>query len=237
MSVALVVLVIGLLVLVHEAGHFAAALALKIPVARFSVGFGPALVRFRRGEVEYRIAAVPLGGYVLPKVARLEDYFAIPAGRRILFSLAGPAASVLLALPLFALYNVLAGGFSWQGVLVQPFVQTFGVLAGVAAAVPALFAQAGSLSGPLGVVSQGSRLVGVDVARALSFAAFLTVNFGVFNLLPVPVLDGGKIVLAVLEKIAPRSMRGYVPATVAGLVLLLALFVFATVNDVARIVS
>ncbi|MFB3908608.1 MAG: RIP metalloprotease RseP [Candidatus Eisenbacteria bacterium] len=65
------ILVVGIIILVHELGHFLAARAVGIRVDRFSIGFGPRLFGFQRGETEYRVAAVPLGGYV--KMAGMID--------------------------------------------------------------------------------------------------------------------------------------------------------------------
>jgi regulator of sigma E protease len=58
------IVVLGVLILVHELGHFWAAKAMDIEVSRFSIGFGPKITGFRRGETEYVISAIPLGGYV-----------------------------------------------------------------------------------------------------------------------------------------------------------------------------
>src|SRR5258708_31009942 len=58
------ILVFGLVIFIHELGHFLAAKAVGVYTPRFSIGFGPALLRFRRGETEYVLAALPLGGYV-----------------------------------------------------------------------------------------------------------------------------------------------------------------------------
>src|SRR5207237_5223571 len=63
--------VLGLLIFVHEAGHFMAAKAVGIQVLRFSLGFGRPIVSFRRGETEYWISWIPFGGYV--KMAGVED--------------------------------------------------------------------------------------------------------------------------------------------------------------------
>ncbi len=59
-----IVLLLGGLIFIHELGHFVAAKALGVKVLRFSIGFGPRLLGFVHGETEYRIAALPLGGYV-----------------------------------------------------------------------------------------------------------------------------------------------------------------------------
>jgi regulator of sigma E protease len=237
MTALLIAGLIALLVLVHEAGHLLAGLYARIPLARFSVGFGPALWGFTRRGVEFRLSAVPLGGYVLPAFQDLDDYFKIPVRRRILFALGGPAFNLLLPVPLFALYNVFTRGPSLEGLFVLPFVQTGQLVLQVVSSIPLLFTNAAALSGPVGVVAEGSRLVGFSGTKALFFSALLSVNFAVFNLLPVPILDGGKILLSLMEKIWPRSVRLFVPATAVSLVLLLLLFAYATVADVARMTT
>jgi regulator of sigma E protease len=68
------VVVFGLVIFVHELGHFLAAKWAGVYAPRFSIGFGPALWRRRRGETEYIIAAIPLGGYV--RMASKEDHAA-----------------------------------------------------------------------------------------------------------------------------------------------------------------
>lgn len=70
--------VLGVLILVHETGHFVVAKLANIEVPRFSIGFGPRLVGFRWGETEYVISALPLGGYV--KMAGMEEMEAIEGG-------------------------------------------------------------------------------------------------------------------------------------------------------------
>lgn len=102
--------VIGVLIFVHELGHFAVAKLFKIRVEVFSLGFGPRLFGFRRGGTDYRISAIPLGGYVKmlgenPEEARLgplppEAFLARPKWQRFLVALAGPAMNLLLAIAL-----------------------------------------------------------------------------------------------------------------------------------------
>src|SRR5690242_3669093 len=58
------ILVFGLVIFVHELGHFLAAKAVGVYAPRFSIGFGPSIFKFRRGETEYILAWLPLGGYV-----------------------------------------------------------------------------------------------------------------------------------------------------------------------------
>jgi regulator of sigma E protease len=73
------ILVFGLVIFVHELGHFIAAKLTGVYAPRFSIGFGPSLLRFRRGETEYVLAALPLGGYVR-MASRLDEETAFMEG-------------------------------------------------------------------------------------------------------------------------------------------------------------
>jgi regulator of sigma E protease len=78
LTIAAFVFVLGVLIFVHELGHFLAAKAVGVGVPRFSVGFGPATpIKFTRGETEYQVAWIPLGGYV--KMASKEEQEAMAA--------------------------------------------------------------------------------------------------------------------------------------------------------------
>jgi regulator of sigma E protease len=95
------------LIILHEFGHFAAAKAVGMRVERFSLFFGPMLWKVKRGETEYGIASIPLGGYVkisgmnpqeeLPPDAVPRAYYNQPVWKRIVVILAGPAMNVLIA--------------------------------------------------------------------------------------------------------------------------------------------
>ncbi len=101
-------IVLGIMVLVHEFGHFAVAKLCGIRVEVFSIGFGKRLIGFKRGDTEYQIAVVPLGGYVkmageTPGEAPTGDpgeFNAHPRWQRMLVALAGPFANFILALGL-----------------------------------------------------------------------------------------------------------------------------------------
>ena len=237
MSYLLIVLLVGLLILVHELGHFVAARWVGIPVTRFSIGFGPKLWGFRRGRTEYWLSVIPLGGYVMPEVEDEHDYHRIPAGKRFAFAMGGPLANLVFPIPVFALMNVFGGDLSLHAILVAPVVQTGEMLTAFLASIPQLFSRPDAVSGVLGIVVQGGQLVGTDMAKAAQLAILLSLNLGVLNLLPIPVLDGGKIVLLVLEKVYPKSTRLYVPLSVLGLVLILGLVVYTTILDVGRLLT
>jgi len=237
MHYLLIVALLAFLILIHELGHFLAAKWLGIPVARFSIGFGPKLWGWRWGETEYWLSPIPLGGYVLPAVADEREFFRIPWAKRLLFSLGGPAANLALPVVLLMGMNAAAGDVSLHGLFVAPVVQTGELLGRIAAALPQLFAQPENLSGVVGIVAAGGEYVASDLARVLQFAIVLSINFAVFNLLPIPVLDGGKILLYLLERVYPKAIRLYVPLTILGLVLVLGLILYVTALDIGRIVT
>src|SRR4026207_1296723 len=63
-NIVVALIVLGIIIVIHELGHFLVAKFFKVRVETFSVGFGPRLIGFRYGETDYRISAFPLGGYV-----------------------------------------------------------------------------------------------------------------------------------------------------------------------------
>lgn len=72
-SIIAFLFVLGVLIFVHELGHFVMARRIGVRVLTFSLGFGPKLLSFRRGDTEYCISAVPLGGYVKMAGENPED--------------------------------------------------------------------------------------------------------------------------------------------------------------------
>lgn len=108
---------LGVLVTVHEAGHFFAAKWAGVKVLKFSIGFGPKLFSFRRGETEYQIAMLPLGGFVAMAGHHPgEEVAEEDAGRtflgavwwkRVIILLAGPMANLIF--PIIALFFVYLG--------------------------------------------------------------------------------------------------------------------------------
>jgi regulator of sigma E protease len=111
MSWLLVFLGFSLLIILHEAGHFFAAKATGMRVERFSLFFGPMIASIKRGETEYGIAAIPLGGYVkitgmnpeeeIPPEVEPRAYYRQPVWKRIVVVAAGPAVNIVLAFVIF----------------------------------------------------------------------------------------------------------------------------------------
>ena len=111
-------LTLGVLIVIHEYGHYRVAIACGVKVLRFSVGFGRPLVRWQRGDTEFVVSALPLGGYVKmlderegPVDPRERDraFNNKPLRHRAAIVAAGPAANLLLAIVLYA-------GSNWIGI-------------------------------------------------------------------------------------------------------------------------
>ncbi len=121
-------IVLGFMILIHEFGHFAVAKYFGVRVEVFSVGFGKRLLGFKRGGTDYRISAIPLGGYVKmsgenPMDERTGDpgeFLSHPRWQRFLVALAGPAMNIVLAIAL--LTGVYMVHYEYPSVLDEPAV-------------------------------------------------------------------------------------------------------------------
>ncbi|MBO9532094.1 MAG: RIP metalloprotease [Solirubrobacteraceae bacterium] len=143
----------ALLVIFHELGHFFAAKAVGMRVERFSLFFPPKIAGIKRGETEYMIGAIPLGGYVkitgmspdeeLPPELRARSYSGSPVWKRIFVIFAGPAVNLVIA------FLILWGLFWAQGRVV-PGITVAEVQAGSPAAT---------------VLEEGDRLTGASLLK------------------------------------------------------------------------
>lgn len=97
-------------------------------------------------------------------------------------------------------------------------------------------AQKAEVAGPLGVAQLAGQVASVGFVNLLMFTAFLSLNLGILNLLPIPMLDGGYIILLLLEGITGRRMPKQALRVIqtVGMVILGALFIFAMFQDISR---
>ncbi|MFH0810703.1 MAG: RIP metalloprotease RseP [Pseudomonadota bacterium] len=342
--------VLGLLILVHESGHFIAAKLLGVGVRRFSLGFGPRLLSRKVRDTEYCISVVPFGGYVkmvgevpgeeLDPADLPRSFTHKPLLSRFTIVLAGPLFNMIFACLVFCgifavhgvpVYSPEIGGVQagmpaaragllkgdvvvaiggkpvndWEhlseairanaggklaimverggkylAVEVRPETRVvpnmFGEkeskpVIGVAAAgkvvvhrVGALAAigqgagktyelteitilsvvkliqrvlPADTLGGPIMIAQIAGQTAQQGLMTAMLFAASLSINLGVLNLLPIPVLDGGHLMFFGIEALMgrPVSLRKREVAQQVGLFLILSLIVFVFYNDISRI--
>ncbi len=348
--------ILGLLVFVHELGHFIAAKRSGIKVEKFSLGFPPNIISKKIGETEYCIGIIPLGGYVKMKgdipdfaddetepVGEPDEFMSAPVWKRAMVIAAGPAMNFVAAYFLFAIMiwawgNPLARPNStelgsvgpdtpaYHGGLVEGdrvisvdglFVGDFEEMAALIKARPeqdvvikyrrgdidnlttiktlrydytdtlgvertegrigvdpvfdfhatdfltAVKEGAGAtvfisavtldflwklvsrqesvknLGGPIMIADQAGKALRRGLPYLVNLAAFLSVNLGILNILPIPVLDGGHLVFLGVEAFRrkPIPFKKRLFWQQIGMGLLLLLMVFVTYNDILRLIS
>jgi membrane-associated protease RseP (regulator of RpoE activity) len=253
--------VISILVVVHELGHHLMAKWFGVPVEVFSVGFGPRLLAFRRGETEYRLSAIPFGGYVKMAGSSPVRGEAIPTGfdskprwQRFTILLAGPVMNVLFAL-------VLAIVGLWVGIEVptpngpeataiyrpEPLAAIpLGVKA-IAASTSQILSTVGGLLtgqlppshliGPVGLAQIAGESAQLGWRAMLAAMAFISLNLGICNLLPIPILDGGHMLMLLFEGTTRRTVPFRVRKALlgAGALAMLLLVAMTLFNDLGRL--
>ena len=356
------ILVLGLLIFVHELGHFLAAKRLGVGVLKFSLGFGPVIFSRRVGETEYCLSAIPLGGFVkmvgeaedpitssdgeeevvaeAPEFDPEESFATNPAWAQAIIVGAGPAFNLLFA---WLLYSILfatgipvltaaigdvkedmpaaraglapgdeivaidgrpidrwaqlsdgikdGGGspieltFVREGrestvelmpeeiegtsifgepvptwvigvgpsgavftersnpivALGQGFMRTVEFVELTILSIVKLFQRvvpASSLGGPIMIMKIAGDQADEGLRAVLAFMAILSINLGILNLLPIPILDGGHLMFLAIEKVIghPLTMRTRELAMQVGMFLLISLMGFALFNDIHRLV-
>jgi regulator of sigma E protease len=339
------IFVLGLLIFVHELGHFLAAKWAGIRVERFSLGFPPRMFGKKIGDTDYCISWIPLGGYV--KMAGMIDesldtkiegqpweFMSKPVWKRAIVIAAGPFMNVLIAVLFFTLINFTYGqpkgdnssivgqvlvdqpaaaiglqpndrivevdgnkvetweqltsvihasaekeiAIVWErggeifratvtprrdpqdqtgriGISAKLYMQPVGVGKAfvLAAGQSWLFTQeigkflgrlfAGKesiregLAGPIQIAKMAGQSARRGLGDLIFFTAFISLQLGLLNILPIPVLDGGHLVFLGLESILrrPISVRARVIFQQIGMALLLALMVFIIINDVQKL--
>lgn len=354
-SVLSFIIVLGVLIFVHELGHFLLAKAFGVRVLKFSLGFGNKLIGWQRGETEYLISAFPLGGYV-KMFGEQQGETVAPAEQHCSFShktvwqrfgivFGGPLFNLVFAVFLFFCIFVVAGipepvdstkigevttgsvaeqvGIkkgdivvtingkpvtSWQQVsdtvkdsqgqevtllvdregqaipfaakpamqkvknlfgeevgerymlgivrsdeirykdstfmesgeaaLIQTwnlgYLTVMGIIKMIQRVIPA-----SELGGPIRIAELAGQQMEAGWMNLLYFMALLSVNLGILNLLPIPVLDGGHLVFLSLEAVRrrPLSERAMEISQKVGIAILGTLMVFVFYNDILRLVK
>ena len=233
-----IIFLLGFLIFIHEGGHFLVAKLCNVKVNEFAIGFGPAIWRKQKGETKYALRVIPLGGFVSMEGEdedsdneRSFSKASIP--KRIAIVSAGAIVNILFGLiTYFFLVAIYYKSISFAFEATGNFILTIGK------SLQMLFTgNVGikDLTGPVGISQLVSQTV--TIANYISMISLISVSLGVTNLLPIPALDGGKIVILLLEAIRkkPLDKELEVKIQLIGFSVLIALSLFVTYNDIIRI--
>lgn len=251
---------VTLIAFVHELGHFLAARRCGVRVEVFSVGFGRELFGHTDSRgTRWRFALLPLGGYVkmfaengrvrladggsrpVSVSERAESYGCKSVGARAAIVFAGPLANIVFSVLLLAGVALATGHASGLGALGYGVERALAFAAGNLETIAGLVAgetAAADVVGPIGVAEMG----GESIARygllgVVALTALISVNIGIINLLPIPVLDGGHLVFLALERLRgyPAGPRLQRISVLCGLTAVLGLSLAAMLNDIVRL--
>ena len=238
LSAIKIIFLLGFLIFIHEGGHFITAKLCNIKVNQFAIGFGPQIISKEKGETKYALRAIPLGGFVSMEGEEesSSDERAFNKAsilKRILIVAAGAMVNIIFGLIVyFFLAIIISGNF---GVACKA---TWGFSGALVESVKMLFTgQVGAddLTGPVGISELVSKTSGIK--EYLYVMSVISVSLGITNLLPIPALDGGKILLLIIEGIRrkPVSDKIQIQLQLIGFSIIIGLSIFVTYNDIIRI--
>ena len=337
-TVVITILVFGIIIMIHELGHFVAAKLFGVKVNEFSLGMGPALLKFNRGETDYCLRLLPIGGFVSMEGENEDSgdgraFCNKPAWQRLIVLAAGAFMNLLLGFVLVGLlvgkmeligtttvanfypesassqwlqqydtilevndykvngysdaifqmvrdqdgvinFTVLRQGeqillkdvtfetrqtsdgtttmvmdfqfFGQEKTFLNSLQYTFNWTVSIAKQVwyslgDIITGRYGinQLSGPVGTSAAIGEAASAGLDSLFMLVAFITVNVGVFNLLPVPALDGGRLLFVLIELIIRRPIPQKYESIIhaVGLVLLLGLIAAVTFNDIFKLIT
>ena len=234
-----IVVILGFLVLIHEAGHFLVARLCKIKVQEFAIGFGPIIWKKETKNTKYAVRLIPLGGFVnmLGEEEQSDEegsFSKASIPKRIAIVAAGGLVNIIFAILLYViLLWIITGNFivaiGSSGDLVIAMWDTIKLLFTGGVSVD-------NLMGPIGISQVVAQTSGV--IDFLYIMAIISVSLGFTNLLPFPPLDGGKILIYIIEAIRRKPMKQdfELKLQMLGFLVLITLSIYVAINDVGRLV-
>lgn len=232
-----IIIILGVLVFIHEGGHFLVAKLFKVKVNEFAIGFGPTIFKKKKGETLYALRAIPVGGFVdMEGEAERSDaegsFSKASVWKRIGIVSAGAIVNIIFGLLIYFIlvssktdiYNALIAVKNYMVLVFNSLKQLF--TGGMGAD------QMVGIIGISDIVASTNGFV-----EYLSIMASISVSLGVTNLLPIPPLDGSKIVIYLIEAIRRKPLKEETELKIQnwGFAIIIALFIFVTYNDIIRI--
>lgn len=232
-----IIFLLGFLVLIHESGHFFVAKICKVKVNEFAIGFGPTIWSKKGKVTKYALRLIPLGGFVSmegedEKSTEEGSFSEASVLKRIAIVMAGGIVNIIFAIILFWGLSFYFLGFEKAFYNVGYFIKS------MFESIVQLFtgkAKMNQMMGPVGISSVVSQTTGI--ADFIYIMSVISLSLGVTNLMPFPPLDGGKVVLLIIEGIRkkPFSQKFEVALQSVGFLILITLSIFVTYNDILRL--
>ena len=232
-----IIFMLGILVFIHEGGHFLVAKLFKIRVNEFALGFGPKIFTKEKGETLYALRLIPLGGFVdlegESKPSDAEDSFSkasIP--KRIAIVAAGGLVNIIFGILLYFLLVLTMTNFQ------SAILNTWGYIGEVIKSVIQLFTGKLNPDQLTGIVGISNIVVTTDgLKEYIYIVSAISLSLGVTNLLPFPPLDGGKILIYIIEAIRRKKLKEETEVKLQGIgfLLIIALSIYVTYKDVLRL--
>ena len=233
-----IIFLLGFLIFIHEGGHFLVAKICKVKVNEFAIGFGPTIWKKDGKETKYALRLIPLGGFVSMEGENEESenersFSKASIPKRIAIVVAGAIVNILFGLIVyFILILVMYKNISIATQATGEFILT------IFESVKMLFTGnvgINDLSGPIGISNAVSNTT--TLSNYIYIISVISVSLGVTNLLPIPALDGGKILLLIIEAIRrkPLKKETEIQIQLIGFSVLIALSLIVTYNDIIRI--
>lgn len=245
-----IIFLLGFLVLIHEGGHFLVAKMCKVKVNEFAIGFGKILLQKQGKDTKYSLRLIPLGGFCSMEGEDEESddpgsFSKASVWKRMAIVLAGATVNIVFGI---LVYFILVSTVGIQ--FVDPAKDTivnriyYGAqgtvefIKAVADSIKTLFSGGLQTDQMVGIVGISEVVVKTNgIINYLNLLAIISVSLGVTNLLPIPALDGGKILILLIEIIRRKPMKIETEAKIQliGFSILIALSLFVTYNDILRI--
>lgn len=232
-----IIFLLGILVFIHELGHFTVAKLFKVKVNEFAIGFGPAIWKKQGKETKYALRLIPLGGFVSmegeeERSTKEGSFSETTIYKRILIVAAGGIVNIIFAI---MLYFILVW---YYNNLYYAFIGLKDFLYSTYTSLKMLFTGGVTLNqmmGPVGISDVVSKTNGF--ADFIYILSVVSLSLGITNLLPFPPLDGGKIVLLIIERIRKKAISQRLETSIqmTGFLILIILSIFVTYNDILRL--
>lgn len=245
-----IIFLLGFLVFIHEGGHFLVAKLCKVKVNQFAIGFGKTIWQKKGKETTYSIRMIPLGGFVSMEGEDEESeedgsFTKASVGRRMAIVLAGATVNIIFGILVYfilmstvglefvdptrdTILNRIYYGAKGTGKFILMIVDSIKILFTGGLATD-------QMVGIVGISEVVATTTGI--ANYIYLMAVISVSLGVTNLLPIPALDGGKILILLIEVIRRKPMKLETEAKIQllGFSILIALSLFVTYNDIIRL--